>query len=127
MNDRILYIYTQGASVKNLASSQGDTAVLYAVWKTPAEELQKPYLAELEEIFNSYSSSNYTAEDWDLISNVYYVTEMLVRDEIDPDNMSFYCESAAEEMAVVMTKTERIEEIVEKWNIKHNDVIQNIM
>ena len=118
--------YGQGASVKNLASSEGETAVLYAVWKTPAEELQKPYLTELEETFNSYSSSDYTAEDWDMISNVYYTTELLIRGEIDPENMSFYCESAAEEMALVMTKSQRVEEMAEKWEAKHNDVIQNL-
>ncbi len=118
--------YSGGANVKNLASSQGDTAVLYAVWKTPAEELQKPYLTQLEETFNSYSSSDYTSEDWDLISNVYYATEMLIRKEIDPENMSFYCDSAAEEMAAIKTKTARVEEIAQKWNLKHNDVIRNI-
>lgn len=117
--------YSQGASVKNLASSQGETAVLYAVWKTPAEELQKTYLTELEETFRSYSSSDYTSEDWDMISNVYYTSEMLIRNEIDPDNMRFYCDSAAEEMALVMTRSERVEEIVHKWETEHNDIIQN--
>lgn len=118
--------YSQGASVKNLASSQGETAVLYAVWKTPVKELQKPYLTELEQNFNKYSSSNYTSEDWDLISKAYHNAELLILAESDTDNMRIYCDNAAEEMASVMTKNDRIEEIVQKWTFAHNEVIQNV-
>lgn len=118
--------YRQGASVRNLASSQGETATLYAVWKTPVEELQKPYLTKLDQSFNNYSNSDYTSEDWDLIANAYHKALLLISEESDTDTMEIYCNDAAEEMSAVMTKDNRVQEISQGWNSAHNDVLQNI-
>lgn len=118
--------YPQGASVKNLATQQGETATLYAVWKTPVEELQKPYLAELEQSFYKYSAGDYTAEDWDALSKVYQEADISIRAESDADQMRAFCDSAQQAMQNVMTKRERVDEIVVQWKATHADVLQNL-
>ena len=118
--------YLQSSSVRNLASQQGETTTLYAVWKTPVEELQKPFLTELEQNFNSYSGSDYTAEDWDLLSSAYEEADALIRLESDPDQMKNYSDNAIESMGSVMTKEDRIKEIVNNWKNINEAVLQNL-
>lgn len=63
--------YPDNAQVQDLTTQSGGSVTLYAVWRTPLSEVQKPYLAELEQAFQSYSSgrsAQYTTEDWDTLS-----------------------------------------------------------
>ena len=48
--------YPDNAQVQDLTTQSGGSVTLYAVWRTPLSEVQKPYLAELEQAFQSYSS-----------------------------------------------------------------------
>ena len=66
--------YPDNAQVQDLTTQSGGSVTLYAVWRTPLSEVQKPYLAELEQAFQSYSSgrsAQYTTEDWDTLSAAY--------------------------------------------------------
>ena len=50
--------YPDQAQVQNLTAQDGETITLYAVWRTPLSQIQKPYLEELEGVFRSYSEAN---------------------------------------------------------------------
>lgn len=118
--------YANGANVKNLASEQGTTAVLYAVWRTPVEELQKPYLTALEEAFNGYQSTDYTTEDWDTLSGAYQAAETKISEESLEDQMLAHQNEGIAAMKAVLTKAQRVEEIVNGWKNAHNDVLQQL-
>ena len=55
----------------NLAFAEGETVILYAVWELTAEEIAKPYVLQIQNIFEEYSSVQYVAEDWDKLFSSY--------------------------------------------------------
>ncbi|OUQ78444.1 S-layer homology domain-containing protein [Flavonifractor sp. An100] len=78
--------YPDQGQVQNLTGEPEGEVTLYAVWRTPISELQKPYLMELDQLFQSYAASsggkNYTSQDWETLSAAYQQA-MLHYQELD--------------------------------------------
>ena len=63
--------YGDQAQVQSLTAEAGGTVTLYAVWRTPISEIQKPYLDRLDAAFQDYTQGDYTTQDWGTLSGAY--------------------------------------------------------
>lgn len=114
--------YRDGATVQNLSAAAGDTVTLYAVWRTPVDEVRKPYLEKLEQAFQTYSAESYTEEDWSVLTDSYLTAQQAVRATELSEQMEQAYQQGVVEMGDVLTKPERKEEIVGGWKETHRNV-----
>ena len=63
--------YGDQAQVQSLTAEAGGTVTLYAVWRTPISEIQKPYLDRLDAAFQDYTQGDYTSQDRGTLSGAY--------------------------------------------------------
>ena len=54
--------------VRNLASNQDDNVILHAVWGT---HIFNQYMDRLDAIYGRYDASDYTAQDWKVLEDLY--------------------------------------------------------
>lgn len=115
--------YPDNAQVQDLTTQSGGSVTLYAVWRTPLSEVQKPYLAELEQAFQSYSSgrsAQYTTEDWDTLSAAYDKGAEDIRAAQTEDAMAAARDEAIHAMEAVSTLEERVNEVTGAWQREHS-------
>lgn len=115
--------YPDSAQVQDLTTQSGGSVTLYAVWRTPLSEVQKPYLAQLEQAFQSYSSgrsAQYTTEDWDTLSAAYDKGEAAIRAAQTEDAMAAARDEAIHAMEAVSTLEERVNEVTGAWQREHS-------
>ena len=89
----------------------------------PLSEVQKPYLAELEQAFQSYSSgrsAQYTTEDWDTLSAAYDKGAEDIRAAQTEDAMAAARDEAIHAMEAVSTLEERVNEVTGAWQREHS-------
>ncbi len=111
--------YRDGATVQNLSADPGAIVTLYAVWKTPIADIQRPYLETLEQAFGTYSPEDYTAEDWTRLSEAYTAGEDFIRNADAAEEMEQYSNQAIEAMDMIQDKEARIQEILDGWKASH--------
>ena len=119
--------YPDQGQVQNLTGEPEGEVTLYAVWRTPISELQKPYLLELEELFQSYAASsggkNYTSQDWEALSAAYsQAAEEIQQSELE-EQMRTALARGRRNMEQVPTQKERVEEITSYWQQTHQQVL----
>lgn len=115
--------YPDSAQVQDLTTQSGGSVTLYAVWRTPLSEVQKPYLAQLEQAFQSYSSgrsAQYTTEDWDTLSAAYDKGAEDIRAAQTEDAMAAARDEAIHAMEAVSTLEERVNEVTGAWQREHS-------
>lgn len=115
--------YPDNAQVQDLTTQSGGSVTLYAVWRTPLSKVQKPYLAELEQAFQSYSSgrsAQYTTEDWDTLSAAYDKGAEDIRAAQTEDAMAAARDEAIHAMEAVSTLEERVNEVTGAWQREHS-------
>lgn len=115
--------YADGATIQNLSTISDSIVTLYAVWQTPVAELQQPYLEELEQVFLSYASQDYTMQDWSALSESYAAGVQGIRASDEAEEMEKQLQQATQKMQSVNTKQMRIDEITSGWHRKHQAVI----
>lgn len=115
--------YPDSAQVQDLTTQSGGSVTLYAVWRTPLSEVQKPYLAQLEQAFQSYSSgrsAQYTTEDWDTLSAAYDKGAEDIRAAQTEDAMAAARDEAIHAMEAVSTLEKRVNEVTGAWQREHS-------
>lgn len=115
--------YPDSAQVQDLTTQSGGSVTLYAVWRTPLSEVQKPYLAELEQAFQCYSSgrsAQYTTEDWDTLSAAYDNGVEAIRAADTEEAMAAARDEAIYAMEAVSTLEQRVEEVTGAWQREHS-------
>ncbi len=115
--------FRDSATVQNLSAQAGATITLYAVWRTPIAEVQSPYLEKLEQKFQSYSSEDYTGEDWTQLSEAYATGDDLIRSSDVAEDMERYSNQAIEKMELIQDREARIQEILDQWEAAHSDAL----
>ena len=119
--------YPDGGQVQNLTGENGATVTLYAVWRTPLSQVQRPYLEELEGLFQSYTSSGqelrYTAQDWEALCGVYAQAAEQIRSAALEEQMITALANGREGMAQVPTRQDRVEEVMEQWTSAHGEAL----
>lgn len=115
--------YRDGANLWNLSAVSGETVTLYAVWRTPISEIQAPYLSQLEEAFQTYSSKDYTGEDWILLTDAYTAADQNIRNTDNPAYMKTYCQQGIQTMADILDRQDRTGEILAGWRTQHETIL----
>ena len=115
--------YKDGASVYNLSGTADEVVNLYAVWRTPLAEIQKPYLNELETAFTQYNPENYTSQDWKALSDAYAEAQTKIQETDNEDYMRTYCNQGKSKMAAIVDKEARKNEMVSGWQTKHAEIL----
>lgn len=115
--------YKDGALLQNLSAQAGETVTLYAVWRTPVAELQKPFIERLDQAFKGYSSGNYTGQDWKTIAENYSTAIDQIQGSEEESMMEIYCESGIRAMEQVPTMDEQKEAVVNGWKSAHSAVV----
>lgn len=119
--------YANQAQVWNLTAEAGETVTLYAVWRTPVSELQKPYLETLETAFRTYgdpSDGVYTGEDWDSLSGAYEKAASAIRAAEQEPAMQRALEQGLTAMKGIPTMEERIGEVVSGWERTYAEALE---
>lgn len=111
--------YTDEAQVRSLTAEAGGSVTLYAVWRTPLSELQKPYLAQMDEAFQGYNQGDYTGEDWGVLSGAYAGAVSRIQAAQDTGEMDKAVSAALSAMEAVPTAAGRVEEITASWTAAH--------
>lgn len=83
-------------------------------------------MTALEEAFNGYQSTDYTSEDWDTLSGAYQNAETKIRAESEEEQMLAHQNEGIAAMKAVLTKAQRVEEMVNGWKNAHHDVLQQL-
>lgn len=112
-------LYRDGAEVRNLATENGASVDLYAVWR---EDLTNQYLTELEAAFALYDAGDYTAQDWAALAAIYEQARQDIQAD-SGDGQESICNQAVGHMAGVATAQERAEAVVAAWESTHSSVI----
>ena len=107
--------YLDQAQVQGLTAQADGVVTLYAVWKTPISELQKPYLQELEEAFGDYESSEYTTQDWNTLADAYAEAAKNIQAAGDTSAMRAAMNAGIEAMNTIATTQQRVEEVTSSW------------
>ncbi|RHR10543.1 hypothetical protein DWX58_03890 [Pseudoflavonifractor sp. AF19-9AC] len=110
--------YPNEAQVLNLSDGTG-TVTLYAVWRQPLSEIQKPYLTQLEEAFQELASATegtlpYTSEDWDSLSAAYTQAVNNIKGAQEKPAMQTALDKGIADMEAVPTARERIDHVVDR-------------
>ena len=119
--------YPDGAQVLNLTDGT-EAVTLYAVWRQPLSEQQKPYLLQLEQAFQALASAEgdalpYTGEDWDALSQAYAQGAADIREAQTPETMETALNRGKEAMAQVPTAADRIAQVAEGWTGAHSGAL----
>lgn len=115
--------YLDAASVQNLSSQADATVTLYAIWKTPVSELQKPYLERLEQVFQDYSAIDYTEQDWVTLSDAYKTAVDNIQRAEEQAIMEDAYESGIRAMSTVLTREDHINEVISGWKNAYSSVL----
>ena len=117
--------YKDQASVRNLAFQQGDTVTLYAVWREPAVN---QYLAQLDQAFSTYVSTNYTAQDWTALASQYETSraQLAAAAGTAEDQLDALLSQAKHAMAQLPTLNQRVEQVASQWRTAYREVISQI-
>lgn len=119
--------YTDGAQVLNLTDGTGEVT-LYAVWRQPLSEQQKPYLKELEAAFQALTTAEgdtlpYTGEDWDALSKAYAQAVENIKAAQDTGAMEAARDQGKTAMEAIPTARKRISHVVESWQNAHSQAL----
>lgn len=119
--------YPNEAQVLNLTDGTG-TVTLYAVWRQPLSEIQKPYLTQLEEAFQELASATegtlpYTGEDWDSLSAAYAKAVDNIKAAQEEPAMQTALDKGIAAMKAVPTAQERIDHVVDSWESAHSGAL----
>lgn len=120
--------YPDQAQVQNLTTDADGEVTLYAVWRTPISELQKPFLAQLDEQFRSYGSTSgksaaYTTQDWTTLAQAYTAAAAAIEAADDEGVMRQAMEDGIADMDAVPTMAERVQEITSAWQSEHSTAL----
>ena len=120
--------YPNQAQVQYLTTQYGGTVTLYAVWRTPLSEQQKPYLAQVEAAFQSYGAAGdepyrYTAQDWSDLCEAYARAVSGIQQAALPEGMETAKNRGLREMAQVPTIEARIAEVTAGWKNANSQVL----
>lgn len=108
--------FTDRQAVLNLAFAEGETVILYAVWELTAEEIAKPYVLQIQNIFEEYSSVQYVAEDWDKLFSSYNSSLQKLKEAgKNEQKMRAEVETCRQALKNVPTLEDRVDEIVSGW------------
>ena len=118
--------YADKAQVQSLTGEADGVVNLYAVWRTPLSEIQKPYLKELETEFKAYREASYTAEDWGKLSSAYADGMSKIQGTESTTVMDRAVETAKEAMEAVLTIEKRVEEITASWRADHKSALDSL-
>lgn len=118
--------YGDQALVESLTAQADGTVTLYAVWRTSLNELQKPYLEQLDAAFQRYSQGDYTVQDWSVLSGAYTDAVGAIQAAGDTGTMSQIIASAEAAMKAVPTAQDRVEEIVGSWQAEHRTALDGL-
>lgn len=121
--------YPNEAKVQNLTTEADGEVTLYAVWRTPISELQKPILAELDEKFRSYSETDaegavYTAQDWSTLAAAYAEAASAIEAADSEDVMRQALQTGIQNMDAVPTLEERVQEVTTAWQAEHSTALE---
>ena len=113
--------------MRNLTDGTG-TVTLYAVWRQPLSEIQKPYLTQLEEAFQALASATegtlpYTSEDWDSLSAAYTQAVDNIKGAQEKPAMQTALDKGIAAMEAVPTARERIDHVVDSWESAHSEAL----
>lgn len=117
--------YADEAQVQSLTGEAGGVVNLYAVWRTPLSEIQKPYLENLETAFKTYSEASYTTEDWGVLSGAYAEAMSKIQGTDSTFVMNKAVEDAKTAMKAVLTLEDRVEEITSSWKSEHRAALDS--
>lgn len=117
--------YADEAQVQSLTGEAGGVVTLYAVWRTPLSEIQKPYLEDLETAFKTYSEASYTTEDWGVLSGAYAEAMSKIQGTDSTFVMNKAVEDAKAAMKAVLTLEDRVEEITSSWKSEHRAALDS--
>lgn len=116
--------FSDQSVVRNLAEKEGETVTLYAVWRLKPEEAQRPFLEELRRAFEAYDNSDYTAEDWNSMIDLYEEGQSGIAEQgSDTSAISAYTTQTIEKMDQVKTQEERLSEIETGWTQEHKEAL----
>ncbi|MEQ2455141.1 S-layer homology domain-containing protein [Flavonifractor hominis] len=107
--------YLDQAQVQGLTAQADGVVTLYAVWKTPISELQKPYLEELETAFGGYESSEYTTQDWNALADAYAEAAKNIRAAENTSSMSSAMNAGIEAMKEIPKIQQRVGDVTSAW------------
>ena len=112
--------YLDQTQVQSLTAEYGGTVTLYAVWRLPLSEQQKPYLEALDAAFQDYGaagdgSSRYTAQDWDALYAAYTQAVSGIQQASTQSDMARARDQGLAAMAQVPTLEARISQVTSGW------------
>ncbi len=116
--------YADLQSVLNLANNENQTITLYAVWELNSHETQKPYILQLENLLNEFSSTPYYTEDWNRLL-AYYINakENVANSNKNTNKMASIIETFKKNSQLILSENNRINEIVNGWESEFNVII----
>lgn len=120
--------YPNLAQVQNLTALPDERVTLYAVWRTPLIDLQKPYLAKVEAAFQEYAAAGdelhrYTAQDWSDLCAAYARAVSGIQQSVLPENMESAQNQGLREMSQIPTIADRIGQVTTGWKNAHNQAL----
>lgn len=113
--------YRDGASIRNLSDTQGETVTLYAVWRAPVEN---QYLERLESAFSRFQAEDYTARDWERLSTLHSGAAGEIAAAVDTGEMEDICAGAEAAMTDVPTLAQRAQAVLTAWRAAYPAVGQ---
>ena len=121
--------YPDLAQVKDLAAQADGEITLYAVWRTPVSQLQKPYLEQLDAAYRALGAQpgempRYTSQDWETLTDAYAAAVKQVEGADREDVMSRAAEEGIAAMQAVPTAQMRVEEVVSAWQAEHRPALE---
>lgn len=119
-------VFADMQTVLNLTSNSEEVR-LYAVWELTVEEIVGPYLDRLDNLYRSFTENEYFAEDGNTLQGYY----LAARDALnlagkDKTQMERILSSCEADFANVMTREERISEIVLGWTGEFSDILEKL-
>lgn len=118
--------YADQAQVQNLTAQADETVTLYAVWRTPINQIQKTYLETLERAFRAYDTASYTGEDWETLSNAYTAAVGNIQSASLETAMKKAVEQGLSVMEAVPTLEKRVGAVTSGWQSAHNEVLNSL-
>ena len=108
--------------VRNLASNQDDNVILHAVWGT---HIFNQYMDRLDAIYGRYDASDYTAQDWKVLEDLYNKETM--QDLLTAGNaeaMAGIFNSVQADIGAVPDVSFRTQSVLAVWHQDNQQVLQ---
>lgn len=107
--------------VRNLASNQDDNVILHAVWGTP---ILNQYMDRLDAIYGRYDASDYTAQDWKVLEDLYEETMQALLTAGNAEAMAGIFNRAQADMSAVPDVSFRTQSVLAVWHQDNQQVLQ---